>query len=132
MRSPKAPQPGTVLSFPRLPYEQAWELQQALLAPRLENRCRDTLILPEHEPVITLGRTTKPEHWEPQWPILRDKGIQVHHTGRGGSVTYHGPGQFIGYPILYLRNFCPGPRVYVQNVEEVLIRTLAEWGIAGL
>jgi len=124
-------QPGRVLALPRLPFAEAWELQQSLVSQRLENRCPDTLVLTEHEPVITLGRTTKPEHWELRWPELQDKGIDLHQTGRGGSVTYHGPGQMIGYPILRLRNFCPGPKAYVQQLEEVLIRTLAEWGIVG-
>jgi lipoate-protein ligase B len=131
MVSSYSSQPGRVLALPRLPFAEAWELQQSLVAQRLENRCPDTLVLTEHEPVLTLGRTTKPEHWEPRWPELRDKGIHLHQTGRGGSVTYHGPGQVIGYPILRLRNFCPGPKAYVQQLEEVLIRTLAEWGIVG-
>jgi lipoate-protein ligase B len=131
MVSSHSPQPGMVLALPRLPYAEAWELQQSLAAQRLEDRRPDTLVLTEHEPVITLGRTTKSEHWEPRWPELRGKGIHMHQTGRGGSVTYHGPGQIIGYPILRLRNFCPGPKAYVQQLEEVLIRTLAEWGIIG-
>lgn len=126
-----SPQPGMVLTFPHLPYAEAWELQQSLATQRLEDRRPDTLVLTEHEPVITLGRTTKPEHWEPRWTELQDMGIHLHQTGRGGSVTYHGPGQLIGYPILRLRNFCPGPKIYVQQLEEVLIRTLGEWGIAG-
>jgi len=125
------PQPGMLLEFPHLSYEDAWDLQQTLVAERLEDRRLDTLVLTEHEPVLTLGRTTKPEHWESGWLELQKRGIHLHQTGRGGSVTYHGPGQLIGYPILRLRNFCPGPKIYVQNLEEVLIRTLAEWGIAG-
>lgn len=120
-----------VLVYPYLPYAEAWELQQYLATQRLEDCRPDTLVLTEHEPVLTLGRTTKPEHWEPHWAELRDKGIHLHQTGRGGSVTYHGPGQIIGYPILRLQNFCPGPKAYVEKLEEVLIRTLAEWGIAG-
>jgi lipoate-protein ligase B len=131
MGSSDAPQPGMVLTFPHLPYAEAWELQQSLVAQRLEDRRLDTLVLTEHEPVLTLGRTTKPEHWEPRWAELRDKGIHLHQTGRGGSVTYHGPGQLIGYPILRLQNFCPGPKTYVQKLEEVLIRVLAGWGIEG-
>jgi lipoyl(octanoyl) transferase len=124
-------QPGMVLTFPRLLYAEALELQQSLVTQRLEDRRPDTLVLTEHEPVITLGRTTKPEHWEPRWTELQHMGVHLHQTGRGGSVTYHGPGQIIGYPILRLRNFCPGPKIYVQQLEEVLIRTLAEWGITG-
>jgi len=131
MDSSDSPQPGMVLAFPHLSYAEAWELQQSLAAQRLEDCRPDTLVLTEHEPVLTLGRTTKSEHWEPRWPELRDKGIHLHQSGRGGSVTYHGPGQMIGYPILRLRNFCPGPKTYVQKLEETLIRTLAEWRIPG-
>jgi lipoyl(octanoyl) transferase len=131
MVSSDSPQPGIVLVFPSLPYAEAWDLQQALAAQRVENRRPDTLLLTEHDPVLTLGRTTRAEHWEPRWAELREQGIQLHQTGRGGSATYHGPGQIIGYPILRLHNFCPGPKIYVQKLEEVLIRTLAEWDITG-
>ena len=98
---------------------------------RREDREPDTLILTEHEPVLTLGRTTKPEHWEANQAEFQRQGVQVHHINRGGSVTYHGPGQMIGYPILRLRNYCPGPKLYVHKLEEVLIRTIAEWGLRG-
>ena len=124
-------QKGTLLSIPSLPFTESLELQEALASQRDEDRQLDTLILTEHEPVLTLGRTAKPEHWEPHWTELQSQGITVHQTNRGGSVTYHGPGQIIGYPILKLRNFCRGPKEYVQKLEEVLIRTLAEWGITG-
>lgn len=124
-------QQGTLLSIPFLPFTESVERQQALAVQRYEDRQPDTLILTEHEPVLTLGRTAKPEHWEPHWAELKNQGIHAHQTNRGGSVTYHGPGQIMGYPILRLRNFCPGPKVYVQKLEEVLIRTLGEWGIAG-
>ncbi len=122
---------GTLLSIPYLPFAKSLELQQELGIKRYKDRQLDTLILTAHEPVLTLGRTTKPEHWEPHGQELQDKGISLHHTNRGGSVTYHGPGQIIGYQILRLRNFCPGPKIYVQKLEEVLIRTLADWEISG-
>jgi lipoyl(octanoyl) transferase len=124
-------QQGNLLSIPSLPFGQAFDLQQSLAIQRGENQQLDTLILTEHEPVLTLGRTTKPEHWETHWAELQEKGIALHQTDRGGSVTYHGPGQIIGYPILRLRNFCSGPKLYVQKLEEVLIRTLKQWGIVG-
>ena len=122
---------GHLLSIPFLPFAESLELQQSLVAKRLTDQTPATLILTEHEPVLTLGRTAKAEHWEPHWPELHAKGIALHQTNRGGSVTYHGPGQIIGYPILRLRNFCPGPKIYVQKLEEVLIQTLAQWGIVG-
>ncbi len=129
--SPNTSIDGNLLSIPFLPYAESLELQERLVRQRTDEQQRDTLILTEHEPVLTLGRSTKPEHWEPHWPELQDKGISLHQTNRGGSVTYHGPGQIIGYPILQLRNFCPGPKLYVQKLEEVIIRTLEEWGIPG-
>jgi len=125
------PIPGRFINIPFLSYTDAWALQQTLAQERQNDQCFDTLLLIEHEPVLTLGRTTKAEHWEPHWAELETQGIHLHHTNRGGSATYHGPGQVIGYPILQLRNFCPGPKVYVQKLEEVLIRTLAEWEISG-
>lgn len=128
---PNPPQPGHLLSIPFLPFVDSLELQQSLVAKRLAAQVPDTLILTEHDSVLTLGRTTKPDHWEPHWSELKNQGIHLHQTNRGGSVTYHGPGQIIGYPILRLRNFCSGPKLYVQKLEEVLIRTLAEWGIVG-
>jgi lipoate-protein ligase B len=128
---PNPRHPGHLLSIPFLPFSDSLELQQSLIAKRLADQVPDTLILTEHEPVLTLGRTTKLEHWEPHWLKLNNQGIHLHQTNRGGSVTYHGPGQIIGYPILRLRNFCPGPKLYVQKLEEVLIQTLAKWGIVG-
>ncbi len=122
---------GNLISIPSLPFSESIELQQALVDERRKNRQLDTLILTEHEPVLTLGRTAKPEHWESHWPELQANGITLHQTNRGGSVTYHGPGQLIGYPILRLRTFCPGPKLYVHKLEDVLIRTLAEWDIEG-
>ena len=124
-------QQGKLLSIPSLPFAESVELQQALASQRHENRQLDTLILTEHEPALTLGRTAKPEHWERHLAELKSRGITVHQINRGGSVTYHGPGQIIGYPILKIRNFCRGPKVYVEKLEEVLIRTLGDWDIAG-
>ncbi len=121
----------TLLSIHSIPFVESLELQEKLVNQRYEGQRLDTLILTEHEPVVTLGRTTKPEHWEPHWSEFQAKSITLYQTNRGGSVTYHGPGQIIGYPIIKLRNFCSGPKIYVQKLEEVLIRTLQDWGIKG-
>ena len=122
---------GNLLSVPFLPFAESLELQHMLVSQYCDEQHLDTLILTEHEPVLTLGRTTKPEHWKPSWKELERQGIHLYQTNRGGSVTYHGPGQIVGYPILRLRNFCPGPKIYVKKLEDVLISTLAEWGIEG-
>lgn len=114
-----------------LDYEAAWALQHSVVEQRIADRCIDTLLLTEHQPVFTIGRSGKEEHWDYDSSRLTDAGYPVYHVERGGSVTYHGPGQLVGYPILRLATFCPGPKFYVRLLEEVLIRTLKEWGIDG-
>lgn len=123
--------PGVLLNLPQLPYETAWQLQKTLTAERVADRRPDTLMLVEHEPVFTLGRTTKKSHWGGEINLLRSQGFSVHEIERGGSVTYHGPRQIVGYPILRLRNYCPGPKAYMRMLGEVIIRVLGEWGIQG-
>jgi len=122
---------GQVITKPFLPFAEAWALQKTLVQERIRDSIPDTLILTQHEPVLTLGRRAKPEHWESNMSVFQANGVNLVHLERGGSVTYHGPGQIVGYPILRLRNFCPGPKLYVHQLEEVLIRTLAGWGIAA-
>lgn len=124
-------QSGQILASSFLPFAEAWTLQHTLVEQRRQEMIPDTLILTQHEPVITTGRTTKSEHWQANQLALQEKQIICHAIERGGSVTYHGPGQIVGYPILRLRNFCPGPKLYVQKLEEVLIRSLKEWGISA-
>jgi lipoate-protein ligase B len=85
----------------------------------------------EHEPVFTAGRTTQDRHWPGEKPLTQQTGIPVIRTERGGSITYHGPGQVVGYPILRLSDYCPGPKAYVHRLEDILITTLAQWGIDG-
>jgi lipoate-protein ligase B len=122
---------GILIQHDVLPYETAWELQKTLVEELTRNLRPDTLLLLEHQPVFTLGRTTKLEHWGGDDGVLRARGCSVYQVERGGSVTYHGPGQLVGYPILRLNRYCPGPRAYLRLLEEVVIRTLAEWGIQG-
>ena len=110
-------------------YPDVLNLQRELCQKRIQGHQPDTLILIEHPPVFTLGRRTKPEHCERDGVSLKRWGYDVYEIERGGSVTYHGPGQIVGYPILQLRDFCPGPKDYVRMLEEVMIRVLREWGI---
>jgi len=125
------PRSGVLLNLPQLPYETAWELQKKWLLERAEDQRSDTLMLVEHEPVFTLGRTTKEAHWGGEADLLRTQGFGVYEIERGGSVTYHGPGQIVGYPILRLRDYCSGPKAYMRMLGEVIIRVLGEWGIQG-
>ncbi|MDK2883344.1 MAG: lipoyl(octanoyl) transferase [Bacillota bacterium] len=91
----------------------------------------DTLLLVEHEPVITLGRTAKKEHLLLSEAALKERGISLFSVERGGDVTYHGPGQLVGYPILDLNRYGRDLHLLLRNYEEVLIRTLADFGVAA-
>jgi lipoyl(octanoyl) transferase len=118
---------GVLLTYDRLDYEAAWALQRSLVEQRLAGQQPDSLLLMEHAPVFTIGRSGKQEHYDET--RLTKAGYAVYRIERGGSVTYHGPGQLVGYPILRLASFCAGPKAYVALLEQVLIQTLSEWGI---
>jgi lipoate-protein ligase B len=120
-----------VLNLKREPYDRAWKLQHLLVKARQEGRIDDILILLEHEPVITLGRMADAAHILASAEQLRQAGITVQRIERGGDVTYHGPGQLVGYPILSLEEHHLGVSDYMHALEEVLIRTLADFGLAA-
>ncbi len=105
-------------------------LQNELVAWRQRDLIGDVLILLEHTPVITLGRRANEAHILAAPEVLAREGVEVHHTERGGDVTYHGPGQLVAYPILRLADYGLGPSDYMHRLEEVIARTLAEYGIA--
>jgi len=126
------PRVGTLVRFSQpIHYAKAWTLQKQLQEERIAERRRDVLLLLEHSPVYTLGRTTLPAHWDCGEEVLRRTGASLQSVDRGGSITYHGPGQVVGYPILRLSDYCSGPKQYVRKLEEVLIHTLARWDIEG-
>jgi lipoate-protein ligase B len=110
-------------------YARTWALQQDLVARRQRGEIPDVLLLLEHPPVITCGRATKPEHLTTPRDVLTRLGFGVFDVERGGSVTYHGPGQLVGYPILDLRAYDENVVGYVRMLEESIIRTLARYGI---
>lgn len=112
-----------------VPYPAALELQRAWVRERRADLRPDTLILLEHEPVITLGKNADPAGVLAPPDLLAREGIAVHRVERGGQATYHGPGQLVGYPILYLRGVGLGVRAYVANLEEVMIRAAAAFGV---
>jgi lipoyl(octanoyl) transferase len=112
-------------------YRQAWELQRRLVAQRAVGEVPDTLLLLEHSNVYTAGRRAKPEHVLLDAGGLRELGVPLVETDRGGEVTYHGPGQLVGYPIFSLSARGLGPRQYVRSLERVLIATLADFGICA-
>jgi lipoyl(octanoyl) transferase len=114
-----------------LDYSAVWSLQQEFHAERLLGNREDTLVLLQHLPVYTAGRRTRPVHLHPEVASSGDLGIPVVTVNRGGSVTYHGPGQLVAYPILALSRYAQGAKAYVHMLEEVLIRTLRGWDIHG-
>ncbi len=125
------PREAVLYRWGRVPFQSAWQLQQEWAKARSEGRRADSLVLLEHDPVFTVGRRGLTAHWEAGLESITASGISLHHIDRGGSVTYHGPGQLVGYPIMQLRPPYGGPRSFVHLLEESIIRTLQEWGLVG-
>ena len=114
-----------------VPYEKALEYQENLLARRIAEETRDSLILLEHPPTITTGRKGNTEHLLVREEYLRKHGISFVHASRGGDITFHGPGQIVGYPILNLKNHGMDIRRHLRMIEEMIIRTLRDFDIEG-
>ena len=117
----------------RVPYGEALAMQRALVEERRDDRIDDVLLLVEHPPVVTLGVRGDGgrSHILATPDTLASRGIEVHETGRGGDVTFHGPGQIVGYPIIDLRPDRCDVHRYVRDLEEVLVRVAADFGIAA-
>jgi lipoyl(octanoyl) transferase len=115
----------------RIPYAEGLELQARLVAERQAGHRPDTLLLLEHDPVFTLGRNARIENMLLSAEGLRARGFEVFETGRGGDVTYHGPGQVVGYPILELSPDRRDVHRYVRDLEEAMIRTCADYGVVA-
>jgi lipoyl(octanoyl) transferase len=125
-----------LLHLGRISYQEGLAIQQQVIAARKQDLIADTLLLLEHPPVITLGRNAHRSNVIASDQLLAQRGVELHEINRGGDVTYHGPGQLVGYPIIDLRGDLPGkkgphlgPVDYVRLLEEVLIRTCGEFGV---
>ena len=125
-----------LLSLGRVTYTEGLAIQQRLVAARKAGQIEDTLVLLEHPPVLTLGRNAKREHVLASDELLARKGVELHIVNRGGDVTYHGPGQLVGYPIVDLRGDLPGkkgphlgPVDFVRLLEEILIRVCGDYEV---
>jgi lipoyl(octanoyl) transferase len=120
-----------VVNLGRIGYQAGYGLQRRLVAARKAAAAPDTLLLCEHPPVITLGRNGKREHLRVSDRVLEQMGVEFHWTDRGGDITYHGPGQMVGYPILHLAAIRRDVVWYVRQLEEAMLRATAEFGIAA-
>ena len=122
---------GDTVDWGRTAYREAWDRQLELVARRRAGDCPDTLVLTEHEPVFTIGaRPGAEQHLVWTGQMLQQQGIEVVKTNRGGDITYHGPGQVVGYPVISLQEK-RDLHGYLRDLEEVLIRTVAHFGIAA-
>jgi lipoyl(octanoyl) transferase len=127
----------------RIGYQEAWDLQEKILKENLdlkiitrqkaENEADTTqhLLFCEHDPVYTLGKSGKKEHVLISNAAMKEKGIEFFHTNRGGDITFHGPGQLVGYPIFDLEKFGTDIGKYLRNIEEVIILLLKDYGLTG-
>jgi len=112
-------------------YGEAFRFQKALASARQENRIPDLFITLEHPPVLTLGRRANRANLLVSEELLSREGVALHQSTRGGDITYHGPGQLVGYPILSLRPLRLGAADYVHGLERVIIDVLGEMGLEG-
>jgi len=114
-----------------MPYAEALALQRALVEDRRADRIPDTLLLVEHPHVLTLGVRGDGgrSHILATADALASRGVEIHETGRGGDITYHGPGQLVGYPIIDLKPDRCDVHRYVRDLEDVLIRTASDYGV---
>ncbi len=123
--------PVWFLNLETVPYAQALDLQHRIVNARKRGDLNDILILLEHPPVFTLGRNANDSNILASRDLLHQQGIEVFRVERGGDVTYHGPDQLVGYPILDLRNFRQDVGWYVRSLEQTLIRAVSDFGIQG-
>ncbi len=127
-----------LLQLGRIPYAEGLAVQQRIIAARKANEIGDTLLLLEHPAVLTLGRNATRANILATDELLAQKAVEIHEINRGGNVTYHGPGQLVGYPIFDLRGDLPGKRGphlgpvdFVRLIEEALILTCKDFGVSA-
>jgi len=123
--------PAHLINLDTVEYEEALDLQAYLRDKRIAGDVPDTLVLLEHPPVITIGRSGDTSNVLVSESHLSDRGVRLLHTSRGGDVTYHGPGQIVGYTIMDLRPYGMNLRMHLRRIEEVIIQALKPFGIIG-
>jgi lipoyl(octanoyl) transferase len=122
----------SVVDLGRIAWTEAFTLQQRVVAARKAGTVPDTLLFCEHPNTITLGRNARLQHLLASESLLRQKRVELHHTNRGGDITYHGPGQLVGYPILHLAAIRRDIGWYMRMLEEAMIRASAEFGVTAV
>ena len=110
-------------------YKEAWQLQKDVLEARCNNKIKDTLFLLEHKNTYTLGKVADKNHLISTEKFLNDNDISVYEIDRGGDITYHGPGQIVGYPIINLNDWKKDTHKYLRALEEVIIKTCNNYGL---
>ena len=120
-----------ILNLDTVPYEEAFDLQKRMVEMRSQNKINDTLILLEHHPVLTITKKDTLKNILASPDELREKGITLCKTNRGGDITYHGPGQLVGYPIMDLKEHGKDLHRYIRNIEEMIIKLLMDYGISA-
>jgi lipoyl(octanoyl) transferase len=116
----------------RVPYAEALELQRSIARDRISGAIsQDVLLLMEHPPVVTLGRSSKEKNLTASPEFLESRGVELFEVERGGDVTFHGPGQLVGYPIIDLKRHRQDLHWYLRSIEQALINALADYGIPG-
>lgn len=123
--------PCLIIDLGLIGYAEAFALQKRVVAARKAGAIGDVLLLCEHPHVLTLGRSGKREHLLASEHVLQQKGVELHASDRGGDITYHGPGQIVGYPILNLGAIRRDVVWYVRMLEETMIRATSEFGIVA-
>jgi len=123
--------PVRVCDYGLMPYPAAMDALQSMVADRTKNRIPDTLMLLEHPPTYTMGLRAKKEHLLVSESELKSRNIEFFHADRGGDITFHGPGQLVGYPVLDLKTGKPNIRRYINRLENVIIQAIAGFGVAA-
>ncbi|MBK7630110.1 MAG: lipoyl(octanoyl) transferase LipB [Ignavibacteriales bacterium] len=112
-------------------YKEAWDLQKNIHLLRVENKIDDVFFILEHPHTYTLGKTADKQNLVGDQNYLKDNKISVYDIDRGGDITYHGPGQIVGYPIINLTNWKQDTHKYLRAIEEVIIQVCADYGLNG-
>jgi lipoate-protein ligase B len=112
-------------------YKEVWDIQKAIHRKRVEGQIQDTVLLVEHNHVITMGKSGKEKNILIPFKLLEQKGIAYYEIERGGDVTYHGPGQLVGYPIFNIKDHLIGIKPFIEKLEAIIIQALADFDIEG-